>query len=796
MKKVLICQHGGSADHGYEAMARTTVSMLRQAHKQVSIELYSYRRGDDENYLQDLTGLRISGLKQLPGKYSPYHLPYLWQKLARHDEFASKLPLTKEFRRAVAEADVIIAICGANYCYQQWQDYQAHDRYIKQQGKPYVLLGASIEPADLPAGLARHLQLFDLIMAREKITYQALRDYGVNNAALCPDAAFLLPAETTRLPNGFARNKTVGINISPDLIRDELTNGILLDNYRTLIKHILGSTRMQVALIPYAAAPGHDDRAVLDKLKQEFANDRRVVVVADTGARELKYIISQLRFFVGARLHAVIAAYTAFIPTLSVDASTGARGIAADLFGDAENYVLTPQQLNQPDQLTLAFIWLTEHERHIKQRLQEMMPAYQGLARGAALYMQRMIEGKELLMPGAQLLPAKDRCTGCALCSQVCGSGAIRMEKDAEGFLYPRTDAELCVKCGLCGKMCAVNHTPPRPAAPEAFAAKLLDKEIRLLSSSGGIFTPLAQDLLNYGGYVCAAAFDIDLRLRHIITDNEADLSQMRGSKYLQSDLSEIYKPLWQILEAQRPLLFCGTPCQTMAIRNLCGDHEYLLTVALACHGVPSELAFRKYIGELENRRGLRAVHVDFKQKEHGWQNAQTRIHFGGGGYTDQPNRQSAYMRAFLGNLCLRPSCHDCVAKQGCYADLLIGDYWGIEKILPDFADDMGVSVVLTLSEKGRAALKGIGKQLRLRQTSFADAWHYNPAIVRSAPDNARRQDFFAQLNDTPLTTLVNKLLPPPTGLEKLKRRVKKLLRYIHRSTLKTAKSAKNAKKA
>lgn len=778
MKKILICQHNGSADHGYEAVARATVSMLRQAPQQVNIELYSYRRGDDEKYLNDLSGLRVSGLKQLPGNYSPHNLLYHWQERVLQHEHASKLPLTKDFRRAVAEADIIIALGGDNYYYPHWQYYREHDRYIKQQGKPYVLLGASIEAADLPAGLAQHLQLFDLITARENISCQALRDYGLNNVVLCPDPAFLLPVEQTRLPNGFVRNKTVGINISPLIMQHKQNRGMILDNFRALIRYILSHTRMQVALIPYSVLPGDDDRSALEELKQDFANDKRVITVADAGAGELKYIISQLRFFIGARTHAVIAAYSTLIPTLAISSAVEARGIAADIFGDAEHYVLPIQQLVQAEQLMQAFAWLMEHERSIRQRLQDMMPNYQGLATGAALYLQRVLDGKELLISGSPLTAGKNRCTGCALCTQVCGSGAIRMEKDAEGFRYPLTEAELCVKCGLCGNICPVKQAPPpQTLPPEAHAAKLIDEKKRLASSSGSIFMPLALDLLHHGGYVCGAVYDNDLTPRHTIIGDDSELPQLCGYKYPQSDLSEIYKPVWQILEAQRPLLFFGAPCQTMAIRALCGDHDYLLTVALACHGTPSELAFRKYIGELEDQRGLRAVHVDFENKEKGWQNIHTRIHFGGGGFFDEPNRQSAYMRAFLGNLCLRPSCHDCVAKQGPYADLLIGDYRGIEKIMPDFADDLGVSLALTISDKGRAALKGVGNQLRLRQTSFADARRYNPDIISSAPYNVRRQDFFAHLNDKPLATLVNSLLPAPTGMYKLRRRIKKLLR-------------------
>lgn len=780
MKNILICQHGGSANHGCEALARTAVSLLNLAEREARIELYSYRREDDEKYLQDIDGLRISGLNGLPGKYSLHNLLYHWKKRMLHDENASKLPLTAEFCQAVAKADLVVAIGGDNYCYQRGQGYYALDRYIKNQGKPYVLLGASVEPADLPLGLARHLLLFELVTARENISYQGMRDYGLNNVALTPDAAFLLPAEQTRLPNGFTRGNTVGINISPLIMQREQKSGITLDNYRALIKYILGNSKMQVALIPHVVIPGNDDRVILAALKQEFAENARVFTVADTGARELKYIISQLRFFVGARTHATIAAYSSQVPTLTVGYSVKARGIALDLFDSEEHYVLPVQSLERPEQLTQAFIWLMEHEQPIKQRLGDMIPAYQGLASGAALYLERVLNGKELLIPAASTLAAKSRCTGCGLCAQIC-NGAIHMETDAEGFRYPQTDAELCENCGRCHSVCPATQPrqtirEPEQAPPEAYAAKLIDEKTRRASSSGGIFTPLALDILRYGGYVCGAAYDDNLNVRHIIIDDEHDLPRLRGSKYVQSDLSQVYEPIRQILEAQRPLLFTGTPCQTAAMRAWCGDHDYLLTVAVACHGVPSSLAFKKYISELEKKQGLRAVNVDFKHKQNGWANTQTRVHFGGGSHYDEPNRASAYMKAFLNNLCTRPSCHDCFAKTANYADLLIGDYWGIEKIHPEFVDDLGVSVVLTLSDKGRAALKGIANQLHLQPTSFADAWRYNTAIVHSSPYNQRRGEFFTALADKPLKELVDSLIPQPTQTDRLKRRLKKLL--------------------
>ena len=173
--------------------------------------LYSYRVGDDKKYLADLPQLRIAGLQHLPGRYSVHNITYHVKK--RMGKSASRLPITPEFARLVRESDLVIAIGGDNYCYNRGEGYYALDRFIRAQGKPYMLLGCSIEPDDLPRGLAAHLRLFDAITARESITYEALRDHGVICAVPAHDTAFLLPAVESELPPGFVPGNTVGINV-------------------------------------------------------------------------------------------------------------------------------------------------------------------------------------------------------------------------------------------------------------------------------------------------------------------------------------------------------------------------------------------------------------------------------------------------------------------------------------------------------------------------------------------------------------------------------------------------------
>ena len=378
MKKILICQHGGSGNHGCEALARTTIDQIAALPEPCQVTLYSYRTGDDKKYLADLKMLEIAGLAALPGRFSAHNIKYPLQK--RAGKSVSRLPITAEFTTLVRQSDLIIAIGGDNYCYNRGEGYYALDRFISEQGKPYMLLGCSIEPDDLPRGLGDHLQLFDAITARESITLGALEAHGVWGAVRANDTAFLLPPVMRELPDGFAQGNTVGINLSPLVQKLEKKPGITLENYRRLITYIREKTDMSVALIPHVVWEGNDDRTPLSELHAQFAHTGRVVQIEDGDCRQIKGDIARLRYFIGARTHSTIAAYSSGVPTLVVGYSVKARGIARDLFGTEQNYVLPVQSLDTPDDLTQAFGWMPEHEQQIKDRLAQVLPAYKACA--------------------------------------------------------------------------------------------------------------------------------------------------------------------------------------------------------------------------------------------------------------------------------------------------------------------------------------------------------------------------------------------------------------------------------
>lgn len=702
MKKILICQHGGSGNHGCEALARTVIQYLRQSQEQVHITLYSYHIAQDQLYLSDVPGLHLAGLDKLPGKYSPYNLSYHTKRLLGKP--ASKLPLTAEFQRLVDESDLVIAIGGDNYCYNMGQGYYFLDRYIKSRGKKYMLLGCSIEPEDIKNGLDSHLDLFDCITVRESISYDAMKEAGMDNIQLIPDSAFLLPAEEgLSLPAGFDPARAVGLNFSPLVMRSESAENMTVRNFEALTRYILEHTDLQVALIPHVVWPGNDDRTALAQLHSRFADSDRIFVIPDGGASQLKGVISRLRFFVGARTHATIAAYSSCVPTLTLGYSVKARGIARDLFGTEEGYVLAVQQLQREDELKDAFIRIMEHEDAIRSRLQRLMPLYQQQAEKISDAVTRVLE------------------------------------------------------------------QPPRPARYlAAYAAADKDEDAVKCASSGGVFGLLARQTLQNSGVVFGAAMDENFVLRHQMAENEEQLQPLLGSKYVQSDLARTIPMFKEVLQSGRPVLFCGTPCQTAAIRKAVGDPDNLLLADVVCHGTPAQSVFDAYRQELEQRFGGKCVSVNFKDKSTGWAGASFTMKFDNGKTYTCRSSEDPYMQLYLQNFTIRPGCGTCPFKRDYASDITLGDFWGIKYFAPDFVHENGTSMVILRTEKGRAAFDAVSDKMRTRQVSLVGVEQFNPCLSRPARRAGQAEACMAQIGSRTLAELAEEYTVKPSWKSKV----------------------------
>lgn len=354
----------------------------------------------------------------------------------------------------------------------------------------------------------------------------------------------------------------------------------------------------------------------------------------------------------------------------------------------------------------------------------------------------------------------KKNCTGCSACANICPRGCIRMTADCEGFLYPEVNEEQCMDCGLCENVCPMLHKPKQHELVAVYGAKNRDDAVRFTSSSGGMFTLLAEEVLRQGGVVAGAALDEKLAVRHVLVDNVDDLFKLRGSKYVQSEIGTIYREVRQQLLAGKKVLFSGTPCQIAGLKGyLVKPFANLLTVDVVCHGVPSPRVYCKHLAELGEEAGEPVVQVRFRDKAKGWKSGETLFltehqRFGAS------KRQETYMRLFLNNISIRPSCGECAFNnKRSLADITIADYWGIDKQFPEFDDDKGVTLVLVNSRAGADLLALVKEQAELIVTDFAKGAEYNLAVSKSLPLHSQRAFFFEQLDAYTLKELVERCL-------------------------------------
>ncbi len=390
--KLIVYMHAGSGNHGCEAIVNSLCHMIKE-----KVKLVSYFGEEDERYsLKELCEIR--GERRFENHKAAHVLYYGYRKLTGDKESFIRYRYGDVFKKEAAP--LAISIGGDNYCYENMLgDLRLANSAFNRRGIRTVLLGCSIEPELLKRKeIAEDLRKYHTIIARESITYEALKeafgktskeisektDKGMAEAVsggcpevLCfPDPAFTLMAKELPLPEGFALGNTVGINVSPMIQDNEKKSGVTMENYKELISFIIQNTDMQIALIPHVVWERNDDRGPVHELYRAFADTGRVAEIGDGGCEELKGFIGRCRFFVGARTHATIAAYSMGVPTLVVGYSVKARGIARDLFGTEENYVLPVQSLEKKDDLTKGFRWLLSHEKEVREKLGEVMPGY------------------------------------------------------------------------------------------------------------------------------------------------------------------------------------------------------------------------------------------------------------------------------------------------------------------------------------------------------------------------------------------------------------------------------------
>lgn len=337
----------------------------------------------------------------------------------------------------------------------------------------------------------------------------------------------------------------------------------------------------------------------------------------------------------------------------------------------------------------------------------------------------------------------KKDCCGCSACVQRCPRQCITMQTDKEGFAYPVVDTKQCCDCGLCDKVCPVMNQQPESQPIASYAATNSNEVEREQSSSGGIFTLLANETINNGGIVFGAVFNEDWDVEHIYVDNANDLKRLRGSKYVQSNIGNSYAMAEKFLKEGKEVLFSGTPCQVAGLKKyLRKEYKNLKTVDFVCHGTPSPEVWKMYLDEVCRANDIATIcDIQFRNKADGWKNYSFVIKYiDNEGYKRELREKignNLYMKCFLSDLCLRPSCYKCPARCGkSDSDITLGDLWGAECICPEIDDDKGLSLVLQRKECG---LPHFDKT----PITYSEAQKHNPVIERDVREPKRRRKFF-----------------------------------------------------
>lgn len=370
--RLVMYLHGGSGNHGCEAIVNSTCHMIEDIPKLL------VTNSEKEDKFYSLAPLcDILQERKIAEHFFAHVWYYAWRAIFKDKESFMRY----RFKEVLGKnrSPLYVSVGGDMYCYElSKKEAIVANSTFNRAGSKTILWGCSIEPELLKEPeMIEDMKRYALITPRESITYQALLNAGiVDNVKLFPDPAFSLEPEETKLPEGFQEGRTIGINISPMIIRYEKEPGITISNYKKLVDHILQTTDNSVALIPHVMWNNNDDRLTLAELYKGYENNDRVLLFPDMSCQQVKYVISKCRAFIGARTHATIAAYSTCVPTLVVGYSVKALGIARDLFGSEENYVLPVQTLQDSDALLRAYEWLMTEEDNIRGRLQEIMPEY------------------------------------------------------------------------------------------------------------------------------------------------------------------------------------------------------------------------------------------------------------------------------------------------------------------------------------------------------------------------------------------------------------------------------------
>jgi acetyltransferase-like isoleucine patch superfamily enzyme/coenzyme F420-reducing hydrogenase beta subunit len=362
----------------------------------------------------------------------------------------------------------------------------------------------------------------------------------------------------------------------------------------------------------------------------------------------------------------------------------------------------------------------------------------------------------------------KEDCTGCCACFDICEYGAISMVTDIEGFWYPNVNLDLCIDCGQCEKTCPELHVNDLKTGqlelPIVLAAYHKDIEVRRESTSGGIFSALANMMYEKDGNIAGSVYLDDFSSRHILSNIREDLSRIRGSKHSQSDMKGIYKQIKELLVEDKNVLICAAPCQIAGLRLfLDKDYNNLITTDFICLGINSPKIFKKYLESLERKYGAKTISVQAKNKDLGWRSLAYKINFANNKIYLQEGKKDNFTRGFIIAHCnCRPTCYECKYKGfPRISDITLGDFWGIESIVKTMDDNMGTSAVLLNTQKGIDFFNSIKDMIETKEMTLSDILSRNQALIHSITlPTINRDEFYKDADELPFDIVVKKYFP------------------------------------
>lgn len=378
------------------------------------------------------------------------------------------------------------------------------------------------------------------------------------------------------------------------------------------------------------------------------------------------------------------------------------------------------------------------------------------------------------------------KCSGCTACFAICPKDAITMQADLEGFKYPVIDKNKCIDCGLCYNVCPLDKMCGNLEGDKtSFACSAKDENFAKQSSSGGVFAILANMYIKEQAVIYGAAFDDNWNVCHIRADKKDELKRLYTSKYVQSDIGNTFRQVKSDLDNGKKVLFAGAPCQVAGLKSyLQKDYLNLLSVDFICHGVPSPLVWQRYIIAMEKKLNNKITEISFRDKKDGWKNYYFKLSTANGDVFYEKHGENIYMKGFLKDLYLRPSCYDCKFKTLHRAsDITLADFWGIEKIIPEINVEKGVSLCWASSEKGKRVLADVLKQTDYYEVKLREAIKHNSSAIKSVEMHKNRDKFFEEVNnsDADIISLIEKYYDNRSLRKRLSSKLRAKLKSLFR---------------